>query len=174
MNVITCTKCRREFPATTEFFHIQKEGRYGLKSKCKQCRADYHKEYEKTECGKFARTKINKRRAENGYLTSYMLWHYYGMSPEQYDKMLKEQGNGCAICGGVNVDNRRLAIDHNHETGKIRGLLCHYCNIGLGCFKDDVKKMKLAIKYLANQTNHLPSLTREQTERMRNAHRKHR
>ena len=54
----------------------------------------------------------------------------YGVSPEWYDQKLKEQGGVCAVCGRDN-GKRRLAVDHNHQTGRPRGLLCTACNMAL-------------------------------------------
>ncbi len=54
----------------------------------------------------------------------------------------------CEICG-YPPDTRRLAIDHDHDTGKLRGMLCHTCNLGLGAFKDDPERLMNAILYLA-------------------------
>lgn len=63
--------------------------------------------------------------------------------------MLEEQNNSCGICG-VNAEelSKQLAVDHNHETNVVRGLLCNNCNLGLGMFKDSVVLMSFAIEYL--------------------------
>lgn len=86
-------------------------------------------------------------------------WKYrikttYGITPEDYYKLFKSQNGRCAICGQIEtIRNRgnnisRLSIDHDHKTGKIRGLLCHACNRGLSCFKDNSFRLIKAIKYL--------------------------
>lgn len=74
----------------------------------------------------------------------------YGITLQEYDDMLYEQGSGCAICGTKNdvVEGRRLAIDHCHDSGKVRGILCAKCNKGLGLFCDSVENLESAIKYL--------------------------
>ena len=64
--------------------------------------------------------------------------------------MFEKQGGCCAICGGVNVNGRRLAVDHEHETGKVRGLLCDKCNLAIGLF-DDINNLASAIKYLSRE-----------------------
>lgn len=56
----------------------------------------------------------------------------YGITLAEYDQMLEEQHGVCAICGGADPSGRRLAVDHDHETGKVRGLLCTSCNTRLG------------------------------------------
>lgn len=69
----------------------------------------------------------------------------YGLSPEEFDVLKKSQNNVCAICSR---GDRLLCVDHNHETGKIRGLLCMQCNSGIGYFKDDVDLTEKAANYL--------------------------
>lgn len=74
----------------------------------------------------------------------------YGLTFEQYDAMLLEQNGACAICGKVEKHSSKgvLSIDHDHKSGKIRGLLCDTCNRGLGHFYDNVSLLHNAIKYL--------------------------
>ena len=72
----------------------------------------------------------------------------YGLTREEYDQMVEDQGGKCAICGSFGNSRKSLAVDHDHRTGKVRGLLCEHCNNGLGCFLDDVRLLIKAIKYL--------------------------
>ena len=87
------------------------------------------------------------------------LKYKFGITLEEYNLMVQSQGGVCAICEGVNDTRRRgthngenvvmsLAVDHNHKTGKVRGLLCSGCNTSLGQFKDDPLLLQKAIKYL--------------------------
>jgi hypothetical protein len=69
----------------------------------------------------------------------------YGLTAEEYDGLLVLQNEVCAICSCVLSDPH---IDHSHSNGKVRGLLCHACNAGLGLFKDDTGILKQAILYL--------------------------
>lgn len=77
----------------------------------------------------------------------------YGITQEEYEELKAQQGDVCAICGqpevrvhkGIKVD---LCVDHDHETGKVRGLLCARCNHGLGNFKDSPENLSNAIDYL--------------------------
>lgn len=77
----------------------------------------------------------------------------YGLTVVAYDEMLEEHGGVCAICGeppkpdGVRAASR-LHVDHDHETGKVRGLLCNHCNRGIGAFRDRPELLELAILYL--------------------------
>lgn len=73
----------------------------------------------------------------------------YRITPEQYDELLEKQGGLCAICQVHHSKfQRRLAVDHCHHTGKIRGLLCASCNSGIGKLQDDVEILKAALAYL--------------------------
>jgi len=73
----------------------------------------------------------------------------YGINNEQYDKLLKQQNNSCAVCGTHQSQLKRsLAVDHNHETGQIRGLLCDNCNIALGHLNESIDLLDKAKTYL--------------------------
>lgn len=72
----------------------------------------------------------------------------YGIGVGVVNEMLYNQSNRCAICEKEFVSKKTTHIDHCHSTGKIRGMLCEGCNIGLGGFKDNVDILKKAIEYL--------------------------
>ncbi len=76
----------------------------------------------------------------------------YGLTPEQYDAMAEAQGGCCAICGGQNQNGRLLSIDHDHETGVVRALLCAPCNTGIGMFVESEDRLLKAIEYLRSHT----------------------
>lgn len=69
----------------------------------------------------------------------------YGLKVEQYNEMAN---SGCQICGEPDKLEKRLHVDHDHDTGQVRGLLCDPCNRGLGCFRDDPLRLNNAIIYL--------------------------
>lgn len=70
----------------------------------------------------------------------------YNISLKEYDKILKEQKYVCKICGCK--DTKKLSVDHNHETGEVRGLLCHSCNTSLGLLKENSLIMIKMVKYI--------------------------
>lgn len=74
----------------------------------------------------------------------------YGITRAEYEAMLEAQGGGCAICGAEMRDSTRmrLCVDHCHDTGRVRGLLCGHCNRGLGSFSDSLEMLDKARAYL--------------------------
>ena len=79
----------------------------------------------------------------------------YGINTDEYELMLDSQNNSCAICRGPKTNNRTnyFDVDHCHKSGKVRGLLCSKCNLGLGYFQDNKKLMLLAYNYLEDSEN---------------------
>ena len=85
-----------------------------------------------------------KSKARDTYLRK-----EFGIGIDEYDRLLADQGGMCAICdASENYKGRRFAIDHCHDTGAVRGLLCDNCNRGLGLFKDNTDRLDKAIEYL--------------------------
>lgn len=115
-----CATCARFLPHRT--FGTRKEAKDGLTSNCKPCKS----------------LDAYSRR----------LMRTFEMTLEQYETLLAAQGGGCAICEAT-PRSKRLAVDHDHQTGLIRGLLCERCNHQvLGAAKEDVNVLKRAIRYL--------------------------
>lgn len=108
-----------------------------------QCyRKEYHhKNSERINAARRIRFK------ENGHVYDTYLKSTYGISREEYARLFELQDGKCAICGQVS-ENRRLSVDHNHTTGKVRALLCDNCNKGLGHFKDNPNLLIAAASYL--------------------------
>ena len=72
----------------------------------------------------------------------------FGISLDEYKVLLNAQGNSCAICGRTNVKRKNLSIDHDHRTGRVRGLLCINCNTAIGFAKDDIKLLQKIMGYI--------------------------
>jgi hypothetical protein len=94
--------------------------------------------------------EVMRRRREYGRRRHYLL--KYGLTEEQVESLLREQGSCCAICR-VQLETGTRKVDHSHATGKVRGILCHNCNLGLGYFSDDPDRMASAIFYLVRAHN---------------------
>lgn len=99
---------------------------------------------------------MNEWRANNRDKVAQYKWkERYGITPAQYMEMLHIQNNRCAICGNEETarhnrskEVQKLAVDHCHITGKVRGLLCQDCNRGIGKFQEDPVRLQNAITYL--------------------------
>src|SRR6266550_1376817 len=81
------------------------------------------------------RAAYNPVRRKAQYRDSYHRQRLYGLSEDVYQALLLKQGGLCAICGGP-PKRRTLAVDHDHKSGEVRGLLCDRCNVGLGWIED--------------------------------------
>lgn len=81
---------------------------------------------------------------------NYRLKHKYGITKSDYENLLKKQNGKCAICG--ERSEKKLHVDHNHETGRVRGLLCHNCNITIGRMKENPDALRSAAEYLEMNT----------------------
>lgn len=117
---------------------------------CRECGRTYSAPTTNT---KFCSPQCRRRASRNRRPTAHWLYHVkhtYGLAPEEALAMLERQGNRCAICGGECRSGKRLAVDHDHETGAVRGFLCEQCNHGIGNFRDDVDLLASALSYLIN------------------------
>lgn len=123
-----CSSCK-EFKSSNAF--------YTNTSRCKLCDKKASIKYRENNSKGFKKSS-HKRR----------LKHSYGLDYENYLNLLEKQNGVCAICEKDNK-NWNMAVDHCHETGKIRGLLCNTCNRAIGLFKDDPALLNKAIKYLS-------------------------
>lgn len=98
------------------------------------------------------------RASRKGQLTQWKreLKRDFGLSYSEFQLLLDVQGGVCALCrkaSAVRTKASRLAVDHDHVTQKVRGLLCGKCNLALGLFNDDLATLRRAVEYLAR---HLP------------------
>lgn len=93
---------------------------------------------------------LARKRTPTGKIEyeGYRLNSRYHLTKEQRELMYARQKGKCAICTS-DIVGRNCHTDHDHATGKIRGLLCQRCNMGLGCFKDQIQRLYLAAEYLS-------------------------
>ena len=99
-------------------------------------------------CADSAKYQREYRRKYPERTKGYDLKRRLGLSLDGYNALVQNQNNLCAICHGPETFNGSLSVDHSHDTGKVRGLLCTNCNRGLGHFKDSLLYLKSAIEYL--------------------------
>lgn len=130
----TCSGCRLDKP--DEAFS-RKWNSSGLRAECKLCacyRAKKRRDADKPG---------NYRATRNSFLRI-----KYGITFDEFEALLKKQGGVCQICHNECASGRRLAVDHNHSTGKVRGLLCALCNMAIGKFRDNPTILRRAADYL--------------------------
>ena len=127
-----CRTCGSELPLSEYSPSFQRAD--GRSSSCKQCSNEAFKAARKND---------------------YYVLRLYGLTIAEYDALLASQRGVCAICGkpetkkyGRTGGSYRLAVDHDHETGRVRALLCHACNVAIGSFNHDAELLALAIRYL--------------------------
>jgi hypothetical protein len=87
--------------------------------------------------------KAAREATRNGQLK-----RHYGISLAEYNMLLEQQNGVCAVCEQPCPTGRRLAVDHDHETGRVRGLLCRNCNSGIGYLGDTLSRVRKAVVYL--------------------------
>ena len=134
-----CPKCKQEKPLNK--FHKDKSTTTGLRSWCKKCTNESSKNYIRG-MSKEKRQLFHQRKN---------LKRSYNITPEEYTQRLEEQNSCCSICGERNNNlSMNLAVDHDHQTGQIRGLLCANCNVILGMAKDNIDILASTISYLRN------------------------
>ncbi len=134
----TCHKCKTENPSCG--FYPDKRKKSGLQGICKQCQKQWITD-------------------NPDYQMDWMLTSKYGVTLAMYNKMVDDQNGLCASCGCAEwrTDSRsgkmrNLCVDHDHETGAIRGLLCDDCNVAIGRLKDDPYRAMSIYKYLCIYT----------------------
>ena len=144
----TCSKCKEVKPL--DHFYNSKQLKDGKMCRCKDCdkiaRSNYYKKH-------FERVR-ERQRVERRYTL-------YGLRDEDYLNILRVQDNKCAICFvdlnfdiGIYHDPAKAVVDHCHDTGNVRGVLCTMCNKGIGLLKDDPENVMRAYKYLKKEENY--------------------
>jgi len=122
----------------------------GLRGECKACHAARAK-------------KTYEGRKGAHLLTAYRctLRKAYGLTEQDYHDMFEEQGGKCLVCD-ITIENKftknegiRRHVDRCHDAGGVRGLVCHFCNSGMGMFKDNPEILEAAAEYIRNARNKL-------------------
>ena len=114
----SCTRCKESKPLNAKNFPFHNKTKSGFDSWCRSCRKEYR--------------NANSRGKFRSVISDEAL------------KTLKEATTECVICGS----EEKLVVDHDHKSGKIRGMLCNHCNRGLGHFRDDPTLLEFAAQYL--------------------------
>lgn len=135
MSTKVCNKCGRELPL--DAFWKATASPDGHIYHCKECGSILNKAAKRNSIDRWKKHIREK----------------FNLSEEEYTKLLERQNGVCAICGQPENSTfkgsiKRLAVDHDHETGRVRGLLCRRCNLGVGYFNDDKELLFKVIDYL--------------------------
>lgn len=156
-----CKKCGETKPLHD--FYLNTKGREGTRPECKACTAAARKRwYEGNKEREIARVRTWQqenaahlrayrkvyRREKKGQERDAYLRRKFGITLDDYAAMLEAQDGGCAICGRPEPEGGSLHVDHDHETGAVRGLLCFRCNGALGQLDEDPDRLAVAIAYL--------------------------
>lgn len=171
---LTCSICAKDFPATDHFWY-RSQGR--LRKQCKECmkargRANFEanretvlaenkESYKRHREKRLAGAKNYRERNAELVRQKRLDWWAanpdanrrhrlarYGLTPEDADRILAEQGNACAICREIPTAKHGFATDHCHVSGKFRAFLCPQCNTAIGLMKDDAARLRAAADYL--------------------------
>lgn len=137
MRYKTCRVCDQDKLLEEYYKHVG--GKYGVDTICKPCNKKKTYAYRQDQMSPESKYIIARRSA---------LKSKYGMTLEEYEEMFDQQGGVCAICEQQEPQNKLLAVDHCHQTGKIRGLLCSLCNTAIGKLNDDPRLVLKAADYL--------------------------
>ena len=137
----TCSTCKQALPLNS--FSKAAGYRDGHRGQCKACRVKLNRKYPYNPAWK-------KTPSSPEQMWKYRIKYKFGLTPDQYQAILESQGCGCAICGakspGEHID--RFHIDHCHQYGNVRGLLCHKCNLALGMVGDSLQSIGRYVEYL--------------------------
>ena len=147
--MIRCSGCKVD--KQEDEFHRNSTRKSGRASFCKPCAIEYQKKYRVQNHESLIAKQRQRYTPEQRAAMDRK--RMYGISNEDYQALLDAQGGVCAICHNPCVSGKRLAVDHNHETGVVRGLLCTRCNPGIGYFQDDLALMHRAMAYLERTNN---------------------
>jgi hypothetical protein len=134
-----CNKCDLWKPISC-FSKSMANKKDGLQNGCKDCANAYNK-------SRWVNSEIRENARGRKLLSR------YGITPEDYSRMLLEQKGSCKICGTedphhISNNSKYFCVDHCHTTGKVRGLLCNNCNVAIARFKDNIDSMEKAILYI--------------------------
>ncbi len=163
-----CNVCQKTLPI--DKYYKMRSGKDGLNCKCIDCLREYTSRLPLTpsdkpttgskpctQCKKLCDVKqFSRRKLTRDGLRSeckdcnnrYRTWQRYKVTLETVESLREKQNNECAICKTKGTSQKPLNIDHDHDTKKIRGLLCGQCNIALGNFRESIDFLTNAVKYL--------------------------
>ncbi len=145
----TCSRCSNILPLSSFHKMTKKNGTGdGYRADCRSCRNQYRRNFRKANPELFfQKENTPEYKAQS---SAAALKRNYGITFEQFQQMKSDQNNTCAICKKPENHKykKNLSVDHCHKTNKVRGLLCHSCNVVLGLIKEDLGILRSIKQYL--------------------------
>jgi len=145
-----CAKCGGEKPL--DDFWAHPTGKYGRRPRCKECvRKENHERYLERLAENPDYYKVKSRTWASRCYESYRKWDLkkkFGISEEDYIRILTSQNGVCGLCGQPMDEGKKLAVDHDHNTGEIRGILHNRCNMAIGLLLESPEICRKAAVYL--------------------------
>jgi len=153
--MLMCSVCHSAKPEVD--FYRNRRTKTGFREECKECFSQYVRQWRAKNRDKVKvyrgkeRDLLQRKKRDNPKwwattIKRRLLRREYGLSLEEYEIM---EADGCAICGVKRSKNgRRLSVDHNHATGKVRGLLCNECNFSVGLMRERPELLERAAQYI--------------------------
>ena len=142
-----CNGCKRTLPESAFSRHKSGDRQGSLRARCKECDIVAAKKWQRANRDRMLAQKTAYRAAHPEETRRYQRrknWRVMGLDPDEVESLLERNEGRCMICGV----QEKLVPDHDHETLELRGVLCHWCNTGLGMFRDDPSSLAAAIVYL--------------------------
>jgi hypothetical protein len=147
-NIFWCYNRGVEYWVTPEKFKSNQERNSKWAKENPEKNRANAKKWNRANREKFNKNKLRSAKNNPDSTKSSQLRIKFNITLEQYNELFYSQNRKCAICEDECKTGRKLAVDHDHKTGKIRGLLCMNCNNALGKFKDSTDLLTSAISYL--------------------------
>lgn len=144
-----CSKCR-EYQGRENFYN-NKRVKDGLNGQCKTCTKAYWQiPHVKARANNLKKEWMRRQPYDKAVRRDINLKKNYGITQVQYDEMYQSQNGKCRIC---QKPHEKLFVDHNHKKDKVRGLLCHYCNLMIGHAFENPETLRSGITYLETYAN---------------------
>jgi hypothetical protein len=144
-----CPRCETVKPLSE--FYKSKSTTHGYQVYCKPCCHARHNDWRGNNLVHVAAEQKKHRRANPKRHADYARKRAYGFAPGEFALLLETQQGKCAICETTTPGGKGFHVDHCHDTGAVRGLLCTRCNNGIGSLRHDPKILAAAISYLAKR-----------------------
>ena len=170
-----CKRCKAVKPLTE--YYGAKGARDGHRPECKACSLAYRKRWyrdnraraiayvrawQQANPDRVRAWRVRNRDRRNEQMREIHLRNKFGLTVDEYSRILQAQGGVCALCEGAPTPRISLHVDHDHGTGEIRGLLCVRCNNALGLFREDPDLLKRAARYVTTDARHRSQRTRSE------------